>query len=126
MTTDILHDAVRTALSAVKAAMPSQCPSVSVEGVRRTTSGGIRRIRGVVSSVNSGGDFASPIMSDLADASGLRTISVIIPKNADGGWFDSSDPIEGDLLTFDDGKRYAVTNVTEVRGLYYKIGARQC
>lgn len=123
MTPDILTDAVAMAAKAVKAAIPSQAPTVAVSGVRKTAAG-TRPVRGLLTAISSGSAFADPLGDSLG--SSLKTISLIVPKCGEGGWFDETDPQEGDILTIEDGRKFAVTTVTETRGVYYKIEARQC
>lgn len=125
MTIDVLSDAIDAALKAVKFALPSQAPDVAVEGVRKTADGGSRPVRGVLSSCSMSAGFEDPLgQYDIQrDA---KTITLITPTSPiHGGWFDTTPPQTGDMLTIDDAK-YSVFAVSESRGVYFRIGARQC
>lgn len=124
MTPDILSDAVALAAKAVKAAIPSQATAIAVSGVRKTAAG-TRPVRGLLTAIVSGSGF-SDTLGEMSAGSGIHSISLIIPKSGDGGWFDTTDPQEGDILTLEDGRKFSVYSVTETRGVYYKIEARQC
>ena len=124
MKTDMLTDAVLSAVKAVRDAIPSQAPSVAVSGVRKTATG-TRPVRGLITSCTISSGFSDPL-GELAASSADKLVTVLVPKRGEGAWFDATDPLEGDGLTFEDGERYAVVSVSETRGLYYKIGARRC
>lgn len=124
MQTDLLTDAVLGAVNAVKAVMPSQAPSIAVSGVRKTATG-TRPVRGLLTSCTTSSGFNDPL-GELSASSGDKLITVLVPKRGEGAWFDATDPQEGDVLTLEDGDKYAVISVDETRGLYYKIGARKC
>lgn len=124
MTPDILSDAVNLAAKAVKSAMPSQAPAVAVSGVRKSGTGS-RPVRGLLTSIVLQSGFDEPIL-DRSSGTSRKSLNFLVPKAGDGAWFDVTDPQEGDLLTLEDGTKFAITTVAEVRGVYFKIGARQC
>lgn len=124
---DALADAVAAAVEAVKASIPSQALSLSVTGSRPAAEAGgaARPVRGCVTALVLSSGNADPL-GELSTGTGAKSVSLLVPKSGDGAWFDATDPMPGDVLGTADGARYSVTSAEAVRGVYYKIGARQC
>lgn len=125
MGTDALTDAVAAAMEAIGASLPSQALALAVTGSRPADGGGARPVRGSVSACILSSGFADPLGA-LATGTDAKAVTLLVPKSGDGAWFDRSDPIPGDVLETAEGVRYSVVSVEAVRGVYYKVGARQC
>ena len=124
---DALSDAVAAAVDAVKASIPSQALALAVTGSRPSAAGGgsARAVRGCVTALVLSSGLAAALGA-LSTGTDAKSVSLLVPKSGDGAWFDATDPMPGDVLAAADGTRYSVTSVEAVRGVYYKLGARQC
>ena len=121
---DALAQAVDSAFDAVSASLPSQFMLLAVSG-ERMDGAASRPLSGVVRAILASNSFADPI-GEFSTSTEARSLSFLVKRNGEGAWFDFTDPRESDVFTTEHGVSYSAVSVSDVRGLYYKITARQC